>query len=117
MKKVAFYTLGCKVNQYESEAMREKFEAAGYETVDFSDFADVYLINTCSVTAIADRKSRKAIQKARKQNPAAIVAVAGCYSQTNPEAVKKLGIADVIIGNTEKNDIVNIVENYDKQTA
>ena len=112
MKKAAFYTLGCKVNQYESEAMRESFEKAGYETVDFGEPADVYIINTCSVTAIADRKSRKAIKQARNLNPDAIIAVAGCYSQTNPEAVKNLKIADVIIGNTEKENIVELIESY-----
>lgn len=116
MKKAAFFTLGCKVNQYESEAMRESFEAAGYETVDFGDFADVYIINTCSVTAIADRKSRKAIKQARNLNPDAIIVVAGCYSQTNPKAVKALEIADVIIGNTEKENIVEIVESYSGET-
>ena len=117
MKKAAFFTLGCKVNQYESEAMRESFESAGYETVNFGNFADVYIINTCSVTAIADRKSRKAIKQARKLNPDAIIAVAGCYSQTNPEAVKSLKIADVIIGNTEKDNIVAIVESYNGETV
>jgi len=117
LKKAAFFTLGCKVNQYESEAIRESFELAGYETVDFGNFADVYIINTCSVTAIADRKSRKAIKQARKLNPDAIIAVAGCYSQTNPEAVKSLKIADVIIGNTEKDNIVAIVESYNGETV
>ena len=80
MKKVALYTLGCKVNQYETEAMAELFAAAGYETVDFAEKADVYVINTCSVTNMSDRKSRQIIRRAKKSNPGAVIAVTGCFS-------------------------------------
>ena len=90
MKKVAFYTLGCKVNQYETQAMRELFEKEGYISVDFNDEPDVFVINTCSVTAVADRKSRKIINKAASINPHAVIAVTGCYSQTSGDEVKTL---------------------------
>ena len=79
MKTVAFYTLGCKVNQYETEAIAERFSDSGYEIVQFGEKADVYIINTCSVTAMSDRKSRKIIRHAKKTNPDAVVAVMGCY--------------------------------------
>ena len=82
--KAAFYTLGCKVNQYDTQAMRELFEAAGYETVDFEDTADVYVINTCTVTATGDKKSRQMISRAHGRNPDAKIVVAGCYSQRAP---------------------------------
>ena len=83
--KVAFHTLGCKVNQYETEAMREQFEKAGFQSVGEEDFADVYVINTCTVTNIADRKSRQYIRRMKKGNPYAVVAVTGCYAQIKPE--------------------------------
>ncbi len=114
MKKVAFYTLGCKVNQYETEVMREMFEKKGYISVEPEDGPDVFVVNTCSVTAIADRKSRRIINKAAKINPHAVVAVTGCYAQTSPEEVKALKFADIIIGNTEKSRIVEIVEQKGK---
>lgn len=115
MKKVSFYTLGCKVNQYETEVMREMFEAKGYTSVELNENPDVFVINTCSVTATSDRKSRRAINKAAKLNPEAIVAVTGCYSQTSPEEVKALKFADVVIGNAEKSRIVEIVERAGKE--
>ena len=114
MKRVAFYTLGCKVNQYETEVMREKFERSGYITVDFEEGADVFVINTCSVTAIADRKSRRIINKASKINPDAVIAVAGCYSQTSPEEVANNKLVDIVVGNNEKSRIVEIVEQVGK---
>ncbi len=112
MQKIAFYTLGCKVNQYETEVMTEKFIEAGYALVDFSEAADVYVINTCSVTAVADRKSRSAINRAHKANPNALIAVTGCYSQVSHKDIEKIGFVDIIIGNNEKKDIVKIVENF-----
>lgn len=111
MKKVAFYTLGCKVNQYETEYMEEQFRTKGYDTVDFTEKADVYIINTCSVTAMADRKSRNAIYRAHKTNPGAVIAVAGCYSQVNPEEFEKMDFVDVILGNN-KDKAVEAVESF-----
>ena len=110
--KAAFLTLGCKVNQYETDAMRELLEAAGYDIVDFKERADVYIINTCSVTNMADRKSRQMIHRARKKNPGAVVVAAGCYVQAAENELKEKGIADVLIGNNKKKDIVRILEEY-----
>ncbi len=110
MKRVAFYTLGCKVNQYETEVMREMFENKGYQTVEFEEGADLFIINTCSVTAIADRKSRRVINRAAKLNPDAVIAVTGCYSQVSPDEVIGLKYVDIVIGNDEKSRIVEIVE-------
>lgn len=110
MKKAAFYTLGCKVNQYETEAMTELFKKRGYEITDFSSPADVYVINTCSVTSISDRKSRQIIRRAKKENPNSIVIATGCYAQVAPDEV--LGIEDVnlIIGTNDRNRIVDMAE-------
>lgn len=110
--KAAFLTLGCKVNQYETDAMRELLETAGYDIVDFKERADVYIINTCSVTNMADRKSRQMIHRARKKNPDAVVVAAGCYVQAAENELKEKGIADVLIGNNKKKDIVRILEEY-----
>lgn len=110
MKKVAFYTLGCKVNQYETEVMREMFENKGYQTVDFESGADIYIINTCTVTQIADRKSRRAINRAANFSPNATVVVTGCYCQVSPKEVRSLENVDIVIGNDEKSRIVEIVE-------
>lgn len=110
MKTVAFYTLGCKVNQYETEAMCELFKSRGYTPVDFSEPSDVYIINTCTVTSMSDRKSRQIIRRAKKTNPASVVAVAGCYAQTAPDAVLGIEGVNLIIGNSDRKNIVDLVE-------
>lgn len=104
--KVAFATLGCRVNQYESEAMTEKFLREAYEVVDYDTFADVYVINTCTVTNMGDKKSRQMISRARRQNPDSIIAVVGCYSQIAPDEVAKIEGVDVVLGTRNKGDIV-----------
>jgi len=110
--KVAFLTLGCKVNSYETEAMQALITAAGATVVEFNDVADIYVVNTCSVTNMADRKSRQMLHRAKKKNPEAVVVAAGCYAQTADEdAMKETGI-DVIIGNNQKKQIVEILEQY-----
>lgn len=111
-KKVATLTLGCKVNQYETDGIQELLEAAGYEIVEFQDQADVYLINTCSVTNMADRKSRQMIHRARKKNPESVVAAMGCYVQAATEEIAKDPDIDLIIGNNKKREIVAILEQY-----
>lgn len=110
--RVAFLTLGCKVNSYETEAMQSLLLAAGATIVDFSEAADIYVVNTCSVTNMADRKSRQMLHRAKKQNPQAIVVAAGCYAQTAEEATMKENGIDVIIGNNQKKRIVEILEQY-----
>jgi len=109
MKKVAFCTLGCKVNQYESQAMGELFAAEGYSVVPFETVADVYVINTCSVTAMADRKSRQMIRRARKLNPDAFIAVTGCFAQTAPEKVAEIDGVDLVLGTSGRTEIVRLV--------
>lgn len=110
MKRAAFYTLGCKVNQYETEAMTELFENSGYEITDFNGYADVYVINTCTVTNMSDRKSRQIIRRAKKHNPNAVVAVTGCYAQTAPDAVSKIDGVNIVVGTQDRKNIVSLVE-------
>ena len=112
MKKVAFHTLGCKVNIYETEAMQELMQRAGYSIVDFDDKADIYVVNTCSVTNMADRKSRQMLHKAKKDNPEAIVVAVGCYVQAAAKSIKQDEKIDIIIGNNMKNKIADIINNY-----
>lgn len=112
MERVAFETLGCKVNQYETEAMMELFKKAGYEIVDFDGYADVYVINTCTVTSFGDKKSRQTIRKARRENPDAIVAVVGCYSQVSPDEVMEIPGVNVVIGTNERRRIVEFIDEY-----
>ena len=100
--KVALHNLGCKVNAYETEAMQQMLEAAGYEIVPFEPGADIYVINTCSVTNIADRKSRQMLHKAKKMNPDAIVVAAGCYVQADTKKAEADASIDIIIGNNKK---------------
>lgn len=111
-KTVAFLTLGCKVNSYETEAMQKIFEDAGYSVVDFSMRSDVYVVNTCTVTNIADRKSRQMLHKARKMNAAAVVVAVGCYVQTAGEVLKQDAAIDIVIGNNKKKDIIRILNEY-----
>lgn len=112
MKKAALHNLGCKVNAYETEAMQHLFEEAGYEIVPFTQKADVYVINTCSVTNMADRKSRQMLHKAKKNNPDSIVVAAGCYVQTSEKEVLNDLSVDIVIGNDRKHDLVRLLEEY-----
>ncbi len=110
MKRVAFCTLGCKVNQYETDAMEELFQSAGYEVVNFGDMADIYIINTCTVTNMADRKSRQMLHRAKKKNPNSIIVAAGCYVQAAKEQLEADAAIDLIVGNNKKSEIVSLVE-------
>lgn len=111
-KKVALHNLGCKVNAYETEAMQEMLERAGYTIVPFKEGADVYVINTCTVTNIADRKSRQMLRRARKMNPEAIVVAAGCYVQAQAEHGEIDECIDIVIGNNKKKDLIPLLEQY-----
>ena len=112
MKKVALHNLGCKVNAYETEAMQQLLEDAGYEIVPFREGADVYIINTCSVTNVADRKSRQMLHRAKKMNPSAAVVAVGCYVQAAGAELKKDEAVDLIVGNNQKKDLVQILDDY-----
>lgn len=111
MRTVAFYTLGCKVNQYETEAMTELFKNKGYNITSFDNIADIYIINTCTVTGMSDRKSRQIIRRAKKNNPQSIVAVTGCYAQTSPDDILNIDGVNLVIGTNERHRIVELVEN------
>ena len=120
MNTVSFCTLGCKVNQYETEAMAKLFQNAGYEVREFDEKCDIYVINTCTVTSMGDRKSRQMIHRAAKQNPHALIAVVGCYSQVSPEEVKKIEGVGLVLGTKERSHIVELCEkqlNEAKQTV
>jgi len=109
-RTAAFLSLGCKVNSYETEAMRTMFESAGYDIVDFKATADVYVVNTCTVTNIADRKSRQMLHQAKKRNPKAVIAAVGCYVQASEEVLLADNAVDLVVGNNKKSDIVAMVE-------
>lgn len=115
VKKVAFCSLGCKVNQYETNAMAQKFIEQGYEVVEFSEYADIYIVNTCTVTNVADRKSRQMLRRAKEINFNSILVACGCYAQVAKDALRKIEEIDLIIGNNEKNDIIQIIENHIKE--
>ena len=110
--KIAFHTLGCKVNQYETEAMKEQFTAGGHQVVGEEDFADVYIINTCTVTNLADRKSRQYIRKMKRVNPDSVVAVTGCYAQVSPDEVAEIEGVNIVAGTNEKQNIISYVEEF-----
>lgn len=111
-KKAALHNLGCKVNAYETEAMQQMLETAGYEIVNFSEKADVYVINTCSVTNMADRKSRQMLHRAKKQNPDSIVIAAGCYVQTKTEEARLDEAIDIVIGNNRKHELISAINAF-----
>ena len=115
MKKVAFITLGCKVNQYETNAMAQKFIEKGYEVVEHTEYADIYVINTCTVTNMSDRKSRQMLRRVKELNKKAIVVACGCYVQVAKEELEKIEEVDLILGNNEKNNIVELVEKFIKE--
>ena len=112
MKNVAFHNLGCKVNSYEIEVMQQKLQEKGYNIVSFDQAADIYIINTCTVTNIADRKSRQMLHRAKQKNPEAVVVAVGCYVQTGGDVIEKDESIDLAIGNNRKKDIVEILEEY-----
>lgn len=114
-QKIASYALGCKVNQYESEAIAELFAEKGYDVVSIEDQADIYIINTCTVTNFGDKKSRQLIRKVKRQNPEAIVAVVGCYAQTAPEEISAVEGVNLVIGTKDKSQVVKMVEDYRKE--
>ena len=109
LKKAAFYTLGCKVNQYETETIKKDFLDNGYTEVGFDEKADVYIVNTCTVTNVADKKNRKMIRRAKKTNPNSVVVATGCYAQTNLDDLKKMKEIDFIVGNSKKESLYDIV--------
>ena len=114
-KKAALHNLGCKVNAYETESMQQMLEMAGYEIVPFAPGADIYIINTCTVTNIADRKSRQMLHKAKKMNPEAVVVAAGCYVESEKYTGGKVDDAiDIVIGNNCKKDLIEILEAYEE---
>ena len=118
--KVEFFTLGCKVNTYETEAMKALFIDRGYEVIDNDkknskekkEISDIYVINTCSVTNIAEKKSRQYIRRAKELNPKAIIVACGCYAQVAKNDIEKINGVDIILGNNEKTNIVDIIEKY-----
>ncbi len=112
MKKVAFITLGCKVNQYETNAMRQQFMKKGYEILEPTNQADIYIVNTCTVTNMSDRKSRQMLRRVKELNSEAIVVACGCYVQVAKEEVEKIKEIDLVLGNNEKKEIVDIIEKY-----
>ena len=107
--KVAICTLGCKVNQYETQALEQELRHRGHTLTDFEETADIYVVNTCSVTAVSDKKSRQMLRQAKRRNPAAVIAACGCYAQTHPEDVKKLDL-DVIAGTNDRSHFIDLLE-------
>lgn len=115
LKKAAFYTLGCKVNQYETNAMIEKFRNANYKIVEYEEFADVYIVNTCTVTNMSDRKSRQILRRAKEINPNAILCAVGCYAQVAKNELAKMDEIDLILGNNDKKHILSKIEEFEKE--
>ncbi len=114
-KKAAFCTLGCKVNQYETESIKKQLSDLGYDEVNFDDKADVYIVNSCTVTTIADRKTRNMLRRAKKNNADSIVIATGCYAQTNAEDLEAIEEIDYVIGNSDKSGIINLINNIEAE--
>ncbi len=112
--RVAFYTLGCKVNQYDTQLMRDRLEHAGYQTVSFEEPAEVYIVNTCTVTQISDKKSRQMISRAKRRHPGSILVVCGCFSQVAPEAACALEGVDIVLGTSNRKEIVRYLAEFQK---
>lgn len=115
MSTVAFYTLGCKVNSYETEAIWQLFAKRGYQKVDFEQEADVYVVNTCTVTNTGDKKSRQVIRRAIRQNPDAVIVVTGCYAQTSPKEVMEIPGVDIVVGTQGRDQLLDYVEQYKQE--
>ena len=116
-KKVAFYNLGCKVNDFDTESMKACFLKVGYEVVPFDTAADVYVVNTCTVTHLGDRKSRQMLRKARRKNPNAVIVAAGCYAQVAPEEISKIEEVDLILGTAHRNRVVDEVARFQEESS
>ena len=114
-KKVAFYTLGCKVNQYETESLKKQFVDNRFETAEFEEYADIYVVNSCTVTSIADKKTRNMLRRAKKLNEDSVVIATGCYAQTNGEELSKIEEIDYVVGNTDKNAIFNLITKIERE--
>ena len=115
MKKVAFHTMGCKVNQFDTAVMEEQMQAADYRRVPFDEMADLYVINTCSVTEKSDQEARRIIRRVKRINPKARVVVTGCYAQTHPEELAKISGIDLILGNGEKQELSDYLGRCDRE--
>lgn len=116
-KKVAFYTLGCKVNQYETESLKNKLIKLGYEEVPFEEAADFYVVNSCTVTSVADRKTRNILRRTKKSNKNSKVIVTGCYAQTNAEDLLKIEEVDYVVGNSNKTEVINLIESMGEKSV
>lgn len=116
-KKVAFYTLGCKVNQYETESLKNKLIKLGYEEVSFEDWADFYVVNSCTVTSVADRKTRNILRRAKKANNQSKVIVTGCYAQTNAKELLEIEEVDYVVGNSNKTGVIDLIENIERKPS
>ena len=117
MSSVAFHTLGCKVNHYETEAIWQLFKEAGYDRTDFEKKADVYVINTCTVTNTGDKKSRQVIRRAIRQNPDAVICVTGCYAQTSPAEIMAIPGVDIVVGTQDRDEIARVDRTNTEQSA
>ena len=116
-KKVAFYTLGCKVNQYESESLKNQLVKIGYEEEEFENKADIYIVNSCTVTSIADKKTRNVLRRAKKMNSESIVIVTGCYAQTNSKELLEIEEIDFVVGNSNKSGLVDFIKDIENKKS